>query len=249
MNTNFFVSECIKMKRSGFYSIVLGTPVITGLCYIFYCFCSKDFATDAFYYYILTLSIISPCILSFGLYIPFNIERKCCNGKELFSNQYGLKKAITEKICFIFISYLSSLIISIFIFCTCWTIISNLTIPVHYFYVIPIMLLGQLSMFLALTLGILLLNKSIILIGIGCTLLNGILMTKIGNGIWYYFPNAWSTLLSHFYLKYSGTETREFQMYILLITFCLCTFAFYLFIRFWLLNKIYFLIEHNYNKY
>ena len=113
MNTNFFVSECIKMKRSGFYSIVLGTPVITGLCYIFYCFCSKDFATDAFYYYILTLSIISPCILSFSLYIPFNIERKCCNGKELFSNQYGLKKAITEKICFVFISYLSSLIISL----------------------------------------------------------------------------------------------------------------------------------------
>ena len=74
-------------------------------------------------------------------------------------------------------------------------------------------------------------------------------MTKLGNGIWYYFPNAWSTLLSHFYLKYSGIEKHEFQMYILLIIFCLCTFTFYLFIRFWLLNKIYFLIEHNYNKY
>lgn len=246
---SFFVSECIKMKRSGFYSVVLGTPLAIGLCYIFYCFWFIDFSIDAFYYYILTLSLISPLILSFSLYIPFNIEKKCCNGKELFSSQYGLKKTIEEKICFIFISYLYSLIISIFIFYAFWSIILNQTIPIFYFYVIPIMLLGQLFMFLSFTLGVLLLGKSIVLIGMACTLLNGILMTKLGNGIWYYFPNAWSTLLSHFFLKCFGTEIHEFHMYILLIAFSLCTFIYYLFIRFWLLNKIYFLIEHNYNKY
>lgn len=245
----FFISEYIKAKRNGFYSVVLGIPLTISLYYIFYCFYSIDFAIDAFYYYILTLSIVSPFILSFSLYIPFNIERKCCNGKELFSNQYGFKKTIMKKIYFIFISYSCSLIISIFIFCIFGTIISNQIIPIHYFYVIPIMLLGQLFLFLSLTLGVLLLNKNIILIGIVCTLLNGILMTKLGNGIWYYFPNAWSTLLSHFFLKCFRSEIHEFQMYILLIAFFICTFIYYLFIRFWLLNKIYFLIEHNYNKY
>lgn len=40
MNTNLnirlFVIECIKARRSGFYPIVVGAPLIIFLCYILY---------------------------------------------------------------------------------------------------------------------------------------------------------------------------------------------------------------------
>lgn len=248
LNIRFLISECIKVKRSGFYPIVIGTPLIIGLCYICYFFYTSIPIIDSYYYYILTLTIISPILFSCSLYIPFEIEKKCCQGKEIFSSPFGMKKIIRGKIYFMVITHLCALTISICIYYLFAEIIGQ-SLPTYSLFVIPIIFLGQLFLFLLFIFLILILDKNvIILIGITATLLNGILMTKLGNGIWFYFPNSWSTILSHIFLKCYNIESYISNVYIMLFKFSSSAIILYLILYYWLLNKSYFLIENNYKK-
>ncbi len=253
MNTNLnirlFVIECIKARRSGFYPIVVGAPLIIFLCYILYFYYTSAPITEVYYYYVITLTIISPIIFSCSLYIPFEIEKKCCQGKEIFSSTLGMKRIIVGKIYFTAIIHLCILIFFISIYYIFAKIIGE-CLPIHFLYVIPIIFLGELFLFLSFIFLILILDKNIvILIGMVCTILNGILMTKLGNGIWFYFPCSWSVILSHLFLISFDMVNYISQIYIMLFKFSLYTIIFYLIFRFWLLDKSYNLIENNYRKY
>lgn len=249
LNIRLLKAECIKARKSGFYPVSVWSPLVICFCYISYFYYTSIPITDIYYYYIITLAIIYPILFSCSIFIPFEIEKKCCQGKEIFSSALGMKRIICGKIYFTVIVHLCTLILSISIYHIFAKIIGE-CLPAYFLYVIPIIFLGQLFLFLSFIFLILILDKNIvILIGMISTILNGILMTKLGNGIWFYFPCSWSVILSHIFLIDYNIGDYITYIYIMLFKFSFYTIIFYLIFRYWLLDKFYFLIENNYKKY
>jgi ABC-2 type transport system permease protein len=200
------MADCLKVKRSGYYPIVLGAPLIITLFFILWSAFMPHNPQDVLRYYILVLSILSSIIIGMSVYIPFETERRCCNYKEMLSTGYGRKKQLTSKIGLLFLFDLCSLVVSVFIFYSIFQYgfgYHLLTVGA-YLYLIFIIYTGRLILILFHVWISLIIGKGgSIGIGIGCTFLNGMLMTEFGNGIWYWFPCSWGTILSHIYIACS----------------------------------------------
>jgi ABC-2 type transport system permease protein len=162
---------------------------------------------DIFRYYVLVLSILSPVIIGVSVYIPFEIEKKCCNYKEMLSTSHGRKKQLISKICLISLFSLFSLVFSSSAFFIIVQYLSGYHLNVEaYLYLIFIIYVSQLIIILfhvwiSLAIG----RSGSIGIGICCTFLNSLLMTGLGTGIWHWFPCSWGSMLSHIFIAcYQG---------------------------------------------
>jgi ABC-2 type transport system permease protein len=200
------MADCLKIKHSGYYPIVLGAPLAITLFFVLVSVFMPLDPQDVLRYYILVLSILSPIVIGMSVYIPFEIERRCCNYKEMLSTGYGRRKQLTSKLCLLFLFDLCSLVVSVVIFYIIFRYRSGyqLLTPGACLYLIFILYTGRLILILfhvwvSLTMG----KGGSIGIGIGCAFFNGILMTGFGDGIWYWFPCSWSTLLSHIFIACS----------------------------------------------
>jgi ABC-2 type transport system permease protein len=196
------LADCIKLKRTGFYAIILGSPFVLSLFFLSWFLLTHSPATSLLHNYFLTLTIIFPVILSLAVYIPFGTERKCGKYKELLASPWGRKIGLTSKIVILLIFDFGALLISVFAIKVGLDIgleYSLLTIT-HALYLTLIIFAGQLTLLVFHVWISLQFNKGVVIfIGVVEMLLNAILMTDFGNGIWKYIPCSWSVIPQHIF--------------------------------------------------
>jgi ABC-2 type transport system permease protein len=206
MLIRLMLADSLKMKGSSYYPIIFGVPFFITFLFLAWCILMPCKPYDILHYYILVLCILLPASIGAVTSIPFNIEQKCGNYKEMLSTGYGRKTLLISKILLIILSDLCSLIISVFIFYILFQCIlgHHLLNASNYLYLVFIIFICHViiiifHVWISLTIG----KGGSIGIGICETFINAILMTGIGNGIWQWFPCSWSVMLSHAFLACS----------------------------------------------
>lgn len=227
-----FIAELLKIKRSGFYLILIGFPLLILIIYSYFCISVfKQGYQEIFKGCILVFTLISPFTIGLSVCKFLDIEKKCGNFHELLSAYLGRRRQLSIKISFYIFIYWTS---SIFIF-------SLLILFLHLIYnikciewifllsILYILLITQLmticySFFIYFQFK----RNYLLAISIISVLLNALLMTPLGNGLWFYFPSAWSSILTHYFYVETQilnmpfvkclTIVHEHIFYILLVT-------------------------------
>ena len=88
-----FIAELLKIKRSGFYLILIGFPLLILIIYSYFCISVfKQGYQEVFKGCILVFTLISPFTIGLSVCKFLDIEKKCGNFHELLSAYLGRRR-------------------------------------------------------------------------------------------------------------------------------------------------------------
>lgn len=202
-------ADFMKMRRTSFYWIHISMPIIGILIFLGYYSFSVWSAESKVLAYLEVISISFPFLI--GIVCSMVVEQEFMAGrfKEILSTEWGKRKNILSKIIMLLLMALFSLILAICGFLVGFQfILKQNVLPLSFFiYSILFIFASQIFLYLFhIWLSLFLGKGASITMGIFESLSAALLLTGLGEGIWYFIPCVWAArFCDYFVANWSGS--------------------------------------------
>ena len=191
---NFFhilKSDFLKMKRTSFYYMHLGFPIIGAIVSLIYFKNSEQPPSMILWCFLEEVLLIFPIIVGVVSAMVIEQEMKAGRFREMLCSKYGREIHLSSKVCFLILMGAFSYILTVVLFSTGFTLLSGKellpSLDIFKLCIItylPIIVLYLFHIFLSIRFG---LGMSIG-VGIFEFLVEALFITGLGDGIWFLVP-------------------------------------------------------------
>lgn len=196
-------ADFMKMKNTSFYWIHICMPIIGILIFLGYYSYSPWTVEGKVIGYLEVISIVFPCLI--GILCSMVVEQEFMAGrfKEILSTQWGKRKNILSKLIMLLLMGIFSLVLALGgFFIGFQFVLKQNTLPFSFYaYSALFIFVGQIFLYLFhLWLSIFWGKGVSISIGIFESLCSALLITGLGEGIWYFIPCEWAARFSDYFI-------------------------------------------------